>query len=125
MQSLCAAAAQPFLLGAALILGWAAGGCGDALKAYPLSGQYYDAEQDCLGENLVIDVIEGEDPGTCDEEVRCIQSRETGERYLSAICEVPALYEDLTDAGDELCDAAFAAGELGSDGRCEQEPASD
>lgn len=99
----------------------AASGCGDPLKAYPLSGQYYDAENDCLGDNLVVDVIAGEDPGTCEDDVRCIQSEETGERYLSSTCQVPDLYLDLTDTEDELCAAAFAVGELGSDGRCDAE----
>lgn len=91
-------------------------GC-DNLETFVLSGQYYDEEADCLGEDLVIDVIEGTADGTC-EGVRCLRSLETGTTYVSAICEVPEPYEDLTDAGDELCALALAAYERGDAGLC-------
>src|SRR5688500_7104821 len=87
-------------------------------SSYALSGQYYDEENDCLGEDLVVDVIDGEAEGTCDG-VRCIRSLETGEHYVTANCEVPEFYEDLTEAEEGPCFLALAAYERGEDGLCE------
>ncbi|NUP11494.1 MAG: hypothetical protein HOW73_36070 [Polyangiaceae bacterium] len=91
--------------------------CSD-LKTYALSGQAYDEANDCLEEDLVIDVIEGEASGTC-EGVRCIRSLETGTYYVTSHCEVPTAYEDLTDQDEGPCALALAAYELGEEAQCE------
>jgi len=93
-------------------------GCGDPLQVYALSGQLYEIENDCLREEQVIDVIEGTASDAC-EGVRCIRSVETGDHFITTACEVPELYEDLTDVEDGPCAAALAAHELGDDAKCE------
>lgn len=105
----------------AVLLVWlgsagALAGCTN-IETFVLSGQYYDEAADCLGEDLVIDVIEGTADGTC-EGVRCIRSLETGTTYLSTICEAPELYDDLTDAGDPVCALALEAYEREEAGLC-------
>jgi len=93
--------------------------CRDPLLVYALSGRHYDEAEDCLGEDLVIDVIEGEVSGTC-EGVRCIRSEETGDHYVTAACDVPELYEDLTDQAEGPCADALAAYQ--AEQFCEVEP---
>lgn len=92
-------------------------GCSDGLEVYALTGQAYNRTDECLEGDAVIDVIEGTASGTC-EGVKCIRSEETGDIYITTFCEVPDLYEDLTDAETGLCPRALDLYELGEDGLC-------
>jgi hypothetical protein len=98
----------------------ALGACRDDLTTYPLKGRHYDEAADCLEENGLIDVIEGEAEGTC-EGVRCIRSLETGDHYVTAQCEAPPGYEDLTDAAEGPCALALAAHDRGDAGACPED----
>lgn len=106
-----------WLLASATMIGWVSAGCSEPLLVYTFEGQHYDEQNDCLAEELVIDVIEGEATGTC-EGVRCIRSVENGDHYVTDACEVPELYEDLTDAEDGPCALALAAYEREDEGLC-------
>ncbi len=94
----------------------AAAACSD-LHTYLLSGQLYDQAQGCLGEELVIDVIEGEATDGC-KGVKCLRSTETGDLFVTTNCDVPELYEDLTTQDSGPCADALAAYELGDAGLC-------
>jgi hypothetical protein len=93
-----------------------AAACGAPLEVYVVLGQRYDAARDCLGEEGVIDVVEGTVEGTCDG-VICLRSGETGELYVSAQCEAPPGYEAI---GEEtsVCAAALDAYLRGDEGAC-------
>lgn len=111
---------HPLVAAALAIVG--STGCTDALVTYPLEGRLYDEMRDCLDPEGVLDVIEvleGEEPvGTC-EGVRCFQSKESGDYLVTAQCEPPKGYTDLTaDPVDTTCDKALAAYALGGDGTC-------
>jgi hypothetical protein len=92
--------------------------CNEALLTYPLKGFAYDETGDCLGEEQVIDVIEGVPGDTCDG-VLCIESEETGTIFITQSCVAPDLYVDRTADSDGPCPLALAAWERGDDGLCE------
>ncbi len=90
--------------------------CSDALETYPLKGYVYDAAEDCLGAEEVLDVIEGVAEGTC-EGVRCFRSEETGTVFITEQCEAPDLYVDAST--EEDCVLALEAWERDGGGSCE------
>lgn len=100
---------------ASVLLGClAAAGCDDDLVVYSLLGRTYDEVNDCLAEEAVIDVVEGTADTSCGE-VSCLRSVETGSTFITTECAAPAaLYEDHTDDGDAVCQAALAAYEGGA-----------
>lgn len=106
-------------LAACAALGCAATGLAACtnLRTWLLEGRLWDPAAQCLGDELVIDVIEGEATDGCSG-VRCIRSEETGDVFVTAACDVPELYEDLTTQDSGPCADALAAWELGDAGRC-------
>lgn len=82
--------------------------CGEALLTYPLRGQLYDEVADCLEEEGVLDVIEGEVEGTC-EGVRCFRSLESGDSFVTTQCQAPPGYEDQSAEVGGVCEKALAA----------------
>ncbi len=91
-----------------LVLVGLAASCGEALITYPLKGQLYHEAEDCLDEEGVLDVIEGEAEGTC-EGVRCFRSLESGDYFVTAQCEAPPGYEDGSAELGGVCEKALAA----------------
>ena len=104
-----AARAAVFALGAV--------GCDEPLLTFPLEGRLYHEPENCLDEEGVVDVIEGEAEGTC-EGVRCFRSLESGDYFVTSHCEAPAGYEDHTAEAGGVCEKALAAHALGADGNC-------
>lgn len=92
-------------------------GCKDALLTYPLEGELYHEAENCLDEEGVIDVIEGEAEGTC-EGVRCFRSLESGDYFVTEHCEAPPGYEDQTSEVGGVCEKALAAHAIGEAARC-------
>ncbi|MFO0550158.1 MAG: hypothetical protein U0271_17320 [Polyangiaceae bacterium] len=105
------------VLTTALVLvvgGFVAASCDDGLTVYSLLGQTYDEANDCLAVEAVIDVVEGTADTSCGE-VSCLRSVETGSTFITRECAAPAsLYEDHTDDGDAVCEAALAAYDRGA-----------
>jgi hypothetical protein len=86
-------------------------------RSHPFGAQRYDEDKDCLGDGSVIDVIEGEDPGTCDR-LRCWISPADEVYVTTTACDAPPDYEDHTgDPEGSLCAKALAAHER-PDGGC-------
>ena len=98
----------------------AAAAC-EPLRTYPLEAQRYDEAADCLDEEGVIDVIEGEAEGSCDG-VRCILSLESGDSFVTAHCKAPPGYEDRSAEVGGACELALAAYGRGSAGVCPPPP---
>lgn len=73
--------------------------------------QRYDAARDCVEASVVIDVVNGNDPGLC-EAVRCFVSP-AGEVYVTTVmCDAPPEYvEDSAPAPGSVCALALAARE--------------
>jgi hypothetical protein len=94
-----------------------AAGCTDPLLTYPLEARLYHEPEDCLDDEGVIDVIEGEAEGTC-EGVRCFRSLESGDYFVTEHCEPPPGYEDLSAETGGVCEKALAAQARGDSGRC-------
>jgi hypothetical protein len=92
-------------------------GCSSDRDVYPMRGQAYDPDGDCLAASDVIDVVEGPAPDPCDG-YRCLRSAESGDLFVTAHCGAPPGWsEEAPDAGTE-CEAALAAKARGDDGLC-------
>lgn len=91
--------------------------CGEA-DAHTFGAYRYNPFEDCMEGAAAVDVIEGPDPGIC-EEVRCWKSP-GGEVYVtSTSCDAPVGYEEGTfDPAGSVCARALAAFALGDEGRC-------
>lgn len=95
----------------------ALGACTDEVHVF--GAHRYDTEGDCLEGAAAVEVLEGADPGPC-EQVRCWVSPE-GEIYVtSTACDGPPGYEERSQPSEgEPCDLALAAYERGAEGRCD------
>lgn len=71
--------------------------------------QRYDPTRDCVEPSVVIDVVNGNDPGLCEAE-RCFVSP-AGEVYVTTVmCDAPPEYvEDSAPAAGSACALALAA----------------
>jgi len=91
--------------------------CGGDREVYPMRGQLYDTDADCLSTSDVIDVVEGTPPEGCEGSF-CLRSVESGDLFVTAHCTTPPGWtSEDPDAGSE-CEAALAAKDLGDDGLC-------
>jgi hypothetical protein len=88
--------------------------CGDPSHIY--QGRLYLEHRGCLGTTSSIDVVEGEDPGSCPA-LCLLQKLPDGGRavYLSTMC-APYPFGFDTAGTDPVCAAALAA--LGRDDTC-------
>jgi hypothetical protein len=100
-------------LAALAVLGLAA--CEDR-EVHVFFAQRYDPVRDCLENEQAMDVIDGPDPGRCDQ-LRCWRSPGGGAVISTTACDAPPDYEDGTADGEgSLCAAALDALERGA--RC-------
>lgn len=88
----------------------------DDRELYPFRGQRYAADLDCLEENAIVEVVEG-DPGPRCEGVRCFR-RSDGEVFVSTNCKPAPDYVDATGETEGACVLALAAHERGDAGAC-------
>jgi hypothetical protein len=98
---------------AAALVACAAAACGTPLQVYPIVGRQYDTEEDCLGAEGTLDVLEGTPPGDSCLEPRCLVTTDTNELFVSAVCIELAGFDDVTDDEPRRpdCDAALLAWE--------------
>jgi hypothetical protein len=88
-------------------------GCEDR-EVHVFSAQRYDPDRSCLEDPVAIDVLEGPDPGPCDD-VRCWNAPSGDALITTAACNAPPDYEDGTaDPAGSRCAAALAALESGA-----------
>jgi len=93
------------------------GGCSDEVHVF--GAHHYDSDADCLEGAAAVEVLEGPDPGPC-EEVRCWRSPEDEIFVTSTACDGPPGYSEETDAPEgEPCALALAAFARGDEGRCD------
>jgi hypothetical protein len=83
-------------------------GCGDPSHVY--DGRLYREDRDCFGTTSALDVVTGDDPGTCEPTCFVQTSPEAGRAYyVSRMCApYPATGFDRP-AGDPVCARALAA----------------
>ena len=91
-------------------------GC-ENLQTYLLEGRLWDEDAACLSKSGVIDVVEGV-PSTGCTGVRCLESLETGDVFVTTACDVPPAYLDRSTEDAGACADALAAYELGDAGSC-------
>ena len=108
MRLRVAAALLALPLASAVLVG---GACSASLVhtwgAFP-----YDAEHDCFGDALILDVLDGPDPGSCPV-VHCWVNP-TGEIFVTdKACDAPI---DLTESTSGTCSAALKTFKL--PGKC-------
>ncbi len=81
--------------------------CGD--PTYILEGRFYLASRDCLGTTSTIDVVSGEEPGTCPPTCLVQKSYDGGRAtYVTTMCG-PYPFDLEASGADPTCAAAIAA----------------
>jgi len=88
----------------------------DAGGAYLYTGHRYDPQNDCLGNLMGLDVLEGTDPGaSCGAKCIAAKNADDGgaEVFVSTMC-VPAPYNADVSGSSPLCAPALAAQSRGA-----------
>jgi len=107
VRRLVRAGALSAVVPAALLCMLHASACGDASHVY--QGRLYVEARDCLGTTSSVDVVEGDDPGSC-APTCLLQRRPDGGRvlYVSTMCG-PYPFDFDVSGADPKCPAALAA----------------
>jgi hypothetical protein len=100
-------------------------GCQSDAAAHPFFASSYDPSTGCLGAAAINDVLDGPDPGVCNQPVCWINQR--GDAFVSfTMCDGPPDWTrvDKPMAGS-LCEQALAAGTQWGAGKCAPEAGAD